>query len=309
MNRYSLLNRFQGAWLGSAIGKALTSNLQASDWQKITYAQASEGMLAGEKIAQILCNCERIEQLDWQKIALELELEKLSHCSEEVICAVLPLVLLCHDNLYLFKEQWQRLSFFAHHCIEVKEAIYFFSKAIALILREKLNFTDGFDSIILDVGEPRAFLVKRLNQALILSSQGKSLQEVVEELDQEDQSHPMQNAIALAWYCFQSSPENFSLCIRRAMNTGSQCLTVVVLTGALAGAYNGRTGIPLSWRLASQNNGCYRRLEQESQRLLATWLGMYQPNLETISTSIVAAAGVIQPRASLKIISQQEQPT
>ncbi|BAU63079.1 hypothetical protein STA3757_04340 [Stanieria sp. NIES-3757] len=308
MNRYSLLNRFQGVWLGSAIGKALTSNFQASDWQKIVNCQPSQGMLAGEKIAQILCNCERIE-LDCQETSLTLELKKLSCCSEEVICSILPLVLLYHDNLSFFKEQWQQLPMLYHNYLEVEEAIYFWSEAIALILREKLNFTESLDSTILDVGDSKASLVKQLNQVLSLVSEGKSLQEVVEELDQEDQSHPMQKAIALAWYCFHSSPENFSLCIRRAMNTGSQSLTVVVLTGALAGAYNGMTGIPLNWRLASQNNVFLQRLKQESQRLLAIWSGMYQPNLETISQSIFAAAGVIQPRSSLKIISQQSDAT
>ncbi|GAB4241431.1 MAG: hypothetical protein Kow0049_30060 [Stanieria sp.] len=309
MNRYSLLNRFQGAWLGSAIGKALTSNFQVSDWQKIVNAQPSEGMLAGEKIAQILCGCQRFEQLDWQKIFWELQLESLSCTNEEAVWIILPLVLLFHDNLFCFREQWQQLPWLYHQSLEVEEAICFWSEAIALTLREKLNFTESLDSIILDVEDQRASLVKQLNQALTLSSQGKSLQEVVEELDQEDQSNPMQKAIALAWYCFYSSPENFSLCIRRAMNTGSQSLTIVILTGALAGAYNGMTGIPLNWRLASQNNAFYQRLEQQSQRLLATWSGMYQPNLETISTSIFAAAGVIQPRSSLKIISQQHDTT
>jgi ADP-ribosylglycohydrolase len=178
--------------------------------------------------------------------------------------------------------------------------------AIALVLRGKLNFTEGLDSIILSVGEQRTSLGKRLNQAVILSSQGNSLKELVEELDRADQRNPIQTAFLLAWYFFHSSPNNFSLCLRRAINTGLVNSNVVVLTGALAGAYNGMTGIPLNWRLASQNNLIYQRIEQQSQYLLASWSGMYQPNLSAISTSTFAAAGVIQPRSCLRIISQDD---
>lgn len=314
MNRYSLLNRFQGAWLGTAIGKALSENIQKSNWHKIINHQPSEGVLAGEKIAQILSHAKKHEQLDWNEIALNLKLQQCSCRSEEILCSILPLVLFAHDNLSWFEKQLQQLPLLNQNCSETKESILFWSNAIALILREKLNFTEGLDSIILDVGEQVSWS-RQLNQAIILSSQGKSLQEVVEELHQEVQVDPIQTvvsplvrhkAIALAWYCFQSSPENFDLCIRRAMNTGIYYSTVVVLTGALAGAYNGMTGIPLNWRLASQNNLIYPRLEQQSQHLFAAWSGMYQPKTNALTTSIVAAAGVIQPRSSLKIISQYQ---
>jgi hypothetical protein len=73
----------------------------------------------------------------------------------------------------------------------------------------------------------------------------------------------------------------------------------------LAGAYNGVSGIPLSWRLAAQKHPLFQESYQMAKQMFNHWVGIYQPSQMEVAPWIAChSVGIIQARSSLKIISQ-----
>ena len=103
--------------------------------------------------------------------------------------------------------------------------------------------------------------------------------------------------IALAFYCFLSTPENFRLAVSRATRTSYQPHLTTALTGALAGAYNSIIGIPVSWRLTANRISQGTQRLSLAKRLIEVWAGVYDVSVLTQDQPLaVAAPRVIQPR-------------
>ncbi len=91
-------------------------------------------------------------------------------------------------------------------------------------------------------------------------------------------------AIALAFYCFLSTPYDLRLALLRAAQTGPCAPLVGALTGALSGAFNSLSGIPIDWQLAldaweisSEEITTQPELLNLANCLLARWSGVYEP--------------------------------
>ncbi|MGK7877829.1 MAG: ADP-ribosylglycohydrolase family protein [Xenococcaceae cyanobacterium] len=298
--RYSLLSRFQGGLLGSIIGETLVSNYPGQDeklsnWSKIGIS-ATESLIGSGKI----------DRTDWQQICHRqkvFEDFKNTANSTEVALATLPVAIFFHESPSLLREQLQHLREIWQHSAEASEDVLIWWYAIALALREKLHASQFITQILDHLEQRSTSLVQQLEQVQTFLAQGTPLEQVVPQLSR--QGKPSQTAIALAFYCFGYTPEDFRLCVTRAAQGGCQPQITAALTGALAGVYNSFCGIPVCWRLASQEHRLYRDSYQRAKRLFAVWSGVCEPGISHLPESAaVASPGVIQPRTSLKIISQ-----
>jgi len=316
--RYSLLNRFRGALLGSLIGEFLGNrgcqgsvlgdfsfippnlgdakpNQMLSDWSQI----ATYGI-------EYLINCGRLDVEDWvlysSKMQPSLGLLKKAASSSEAAVAAIPIALFFHDDEIKLRQQllacgavWQQAS-------EVCEDVLAIGYAIALALTQKLNCTTLIPQILAYLETSQTPLGQQLQQVQTLLEQGAGLDTTLNQLRRFGQrpgelsTHPS-SPIALALYCFLSTPEDFRLCVSRAARSSYQPQITTAIAGALAGVYNSHIGIPVSWRLAANRISIGSERLQLAERLLAVWSGVYDISVtEPCQWVAVAAPRVIQPR-------------
>jgi hypothetical protein len=101
--------------------------------------------------------------------------------------------------------------------------------------------------------------------------------------------------IAMASYCFLSTPQHFRLSVDRAAHIPGQPPLTIALTGILVGAANGTTRIPPSW--CTNDDHTTKQLMQLAEKLWVMWAGVYQPGMRLTSRSqAIAAPAVIQKR-------------
>ena len=321
--RYSLLSRFRGALLGSLVGEILGSGSrhslifgglsftlpetegdkavetplitpQLSDWSQI----ATSGIKS-------LINRGRLDVEDWllhaAKTPPTLALLKKSASSSEAAVATLPVALFFHDNEIKLQQQLQQVATVWQR-FEGYEGVLAVGYAIALALTEKLNSATLIPRTISYLGTSQTTLVQQLEQLQTLIEQGTGLDSTVTKLRHEAQrlGQPPLNpftSIAIAIYCFLTTPEDFRLSVSRAVRSCYQPQITAALTGAIAGAYNSNIGIPVGWRLAANRINIGNERLQLADRLLAVWSGVYEiSDVEPFPWAAIAAPRVIGPR-------------
>ena len=103
------------------------------------------------------------------------------------------------------------------------------------------------------------------------------------------------------------TPDDAKLCLWQASQSPSQLHLTLALAGALSGAYNGIMGLPLSWRLNQDGQEMITTVAEQAQVILARWSGVYEvSSYPFLSHHALATPGIIQRRATLRIISQKE---
>ena len=300
---YSLLSRFQSALLGSTIGAALSAPLKSSivaqdnqqrDWYKILHYQSSELIDKLKQACFMVSESAQLQQSAWQQ---------RSWSSGESAYIILPVVLFYHENWSLLQQKITQIAQYWQWSTEVLEDVLIWGYVVALVLRGKLDARNIIGQLLVGVGAkptPSWQLLKQLELCLFES---QSLEQVVEKLSNQTKEW----SIPLSLYCFSSTPGDFYLSIRRAARYQAKTQIAAMLTGALAGAYNGMEGIPLAWRKISYQNPLYQEIEQQGTMLFHAWSGVYQRGYEArINQEAIAAPGTIQTRSSLTVISQQE---
>jgi ADP-ribosylglycohydrolase len=316
--RYSLLSRFRGALLGSLVGEIITSgggfgramggSLLIAPKAKNT--QVSQTLSDWGEIAscgtESLIRCGRLDIEDWLhhsgKTQPSLLLLKAAATSSEAAVATLPMALFFHDDEVKLRQQllkatavWQRDS-------EPSEGVLAVAFAIALALTEKLDHATLIPRTLGYLGTSQIPLVQQLEAVQILLEQGAGLDITLTQLRREQvrRNEPPNcpyTSIALAFYCFLYTPEDFRLCVTRAALTGYQSQTTAALTGALAGVYNSIIGIPVAWRLAANQISTGVQRLQRADGLFAVWSGVYNvSDSDQYQLAAVAAPRVIQPR-------------
>jgi hypothetical protein len=126
--------------------------------------------------------------------------------------------------------------------------------------------------------------------------------------------------LAIAFYCFLSTPEDLRLAVMRAARTGVEPPLTCSLVGALSGTYNSALAIPVEWRVAVEKNSELGELEsgdlkpasltrllweqasvgdimELADHLFAVWSGVYHNSTDRKlgSTPVVAAPDLIRP--------------
>jgi hypothetical protein len=297
--QYSLLSRFQGALLGSILGEALVNHslasVKLSVWNEIAI-DIMDAIAHGT-----------LSPNDWERIYNRYRLvltSKSASSSSAIATAILPALLLFHENPNALQEQLQYLDELIGLSNETKEDVLIWGYAIALALREKLDVTDAIAQILSRYPNAQSSLIQQLKQVRVFLQQGIPLKQAVALITRTDKTqHPM----ALALCCTSDNWEDFRLCLMRAMHSGKQASLVTSLIGALAGAYNSFSAFPLYWRVAISLSSTGQQLLERTTQMAAIWSGVYCiENADFLLSEAVSSPQVIQSRSTLKIISQGE---
>jgi len=315
--RYSLLSRFRGALLGSFVGGILARGGKRQVLGKATLTLPQPG---DAKPLQILsdwsflatCGIEsfirsgKLDLEDWVLYNTEtqpsLELLKNTASSRSAAVATLPIALFFHEDEVKLRQKLIQASQFWQQDGEEYEGVLAVGYAIALALTEKLDCASLIPRLLNYLGSSQTPLSQQLEQVQILLEQGAGLEKTLKNLlccvpSRGEKSKILDISIALAFYCFLSTPEDFRLSVTRAVLSNYQPLETASITGAISGVYNSMVGIPVGWRLTANrfSNGEKRLLLAE--RLLVVWSGIYDVStMEQCPNLAIAAPRVIQPR-------------
>lgn len=226
--------------------------------------------------------------------------------------STLPLMLFFHDDalkqqqaLIQAMQPWQPNS-------STQESLLALGYAIAQACKQQLNPTTLLSEIsaYLELLLPPALSPRANHSASWLATtktllaEATDLQMAVTAVQQWQRQTDIAGAIALAFYCFLSTPEAWQIAVQRAGHTGDAPSLVTAFTGGLSGAYNSMSGIPGSWltayeqtwATAAHSTSALSDLHQQATRLLASWSGSYDVTTVAPLTVAVAAPQVIRPR-------------
>ncbi|MEH2086553.1 ADP-ribosylglycohydrolase family protein [Nostoc sp.] len=313
--RYSPISRFKGTLLGALLGGSLGAG------GKVQFESCPDlGRMAVLGI-QSLIALGRLDLDDW----IERQQEESLHSaptddiSIKIIIATLPVALFFHENPIKLRQNLLRVLKIWENDPVVRDGTLAVGYAIALALTEKLDPITLIPQTISFIGETPTSIPKKLLRVQNLLEQGAGLSTVQAEFAKEEK---LSNTIAMAFYCFLSTLEDFRLTVLQAThNDNSQVQDATLLnsqatgaiTGALSGAYNGTGGIPVNWQvLLLQRNSPVWGLTSFSQMLeltdafVAVWSGVYNLTLnpreltedgcEVAPLSVYAAPRVIRSR-------------
>lgn len=329
--RYSLLSRFRGALLGTAMGEIWGAYGESWQGEVQSVAAFGWGSLV-VKGTEGLIRRGKLDLADWQKSAGENDREasalagikQVLHKADKTsnkptsdgvkgigaIISAVPVALFFHEDETKLRQNLQQVADVWQDDSVLKDGTLAIGYALASALKEKLNRDTIIAQTIsyLDAETP---LVQQLRQVQSLLEQGAPLEMAINKLYQRYSVRTPNFPVALAFYCFLSTLEDLHLSVVRAARCPRAQVTCAI-AGALSGAYNSIAGIPPSWRLAlEQQKGetsplatlwginSEAELLRLAARLLATWSGVYDAEKFLIDPSqvfAVSAPQVIKPR-------------
>lgn len=277
--RYSISSRFRGTLLGAMLGE-ITEQVSI---------QTAKCLVPG---MHSLIELGRFEQQHWQEKVLSAAL------IPEIVPAIatLPLALFYHENEPKLKQNLLASASIWQDKPVIKESILTVGYAIAQALSEKLKSAQLIPQILNFIETPQTDLTYKLNQVQELLTQGAGLEAALAKFCPNE---PLTTSIALGFYCFLSSKEDFNLAVKRARR--SQQPLASAIAGALSGAYNSAASISSSWQaaLATDRNSTEKEVLQLSDSLFAVWSGVYDYKLhpaELVTTTVACAPRVIRLR-------------
>jgi hypothetical protein len=333
--RYSLLSRFQGAFLAAALGEELEHYSTGMRSQQISHLGITQSDSAatlyrwqpGTDRANVPASSA------WGKIALQyaqnlactgswqtpetrsLSVSPLQNgmggghqaTAAQLAIALLPLFLFFHESQTILEQQLSRAIQELQGRSGSLPIVLTMGCAIAEILKEQMDRHRFLPHLIGQLEKnpapDLADVIERLNHVQTLILQGTCLQTAVLDLRQTGRSDPDHDAIALAFYCFLSTPENLRLSLLRAVRAAARTPGVCALVGALVGACHSVSALPLPWALtvsAPDHQLIWgissADLADRAAHLLAAWSGLYDPSAWVASSPAIAAAGVLRPR-------------
>ncbi|MGI2905196.1 ADP-ribosylglycohydrolase family protein [Tolypothrix sp. VBCCA 56010] len=269
--RYSLESRFRGTIIGAFLGDlASGSKEQPKNWHEIA--------LLG---VESLITTSQLNLDDWicrQQVQFP-HLDTSDGVSLKAIIATLPVALFYFDNTVKLRQNLSQAIAIWDRDLVVRDATLAVGYAIARSLTEKLDIKTLIPQTIDFIGETPTVLPQALLKVNNLLLQGAGLERVQGALSREEK---LSKAVAMAFYCFLSTLEDFRLSILRATDNSDALSATGAITGALSGAYNSLTGIPVSWQMKlSSANSATSRLSNRKQMieladgLVAVWSGAY----------------------------------
>jgi hypothetical protein len=239
-----------------------------------------------------------------------------------IAIALIPIVLCFYDDLD--KLRYQIEQNIATICLpawkpnpEFVNTISVFAYALTLALQQRLEPATLIPRLIrdLELESDSSLLTKELRQIQDLVAQDAPLgvlKRVCKYGVQSDQSDPGDNqdsevgmsAIAVAFYGFLGTPEDFRLALLRTVRLNYQAEVTCVLVGTLSGVYNSMVSIPLSWRTQLTQTSSFLSqhwgIESEAallrlaDQLLAAWAGIYYPTIQLEQDLAVATPHIIR---------------
>ncbi len=279
--QHALLNRFQATLLGAVLGEAIGLQHQKNPALKLgSLSKKSVPKLQWAPLTrfctQQLIHHNRFEGIDLFK-------QPIPQTTGEAMIALLPVALFFHeDRLKL----WQNLAYAAgwENSEIVQPELFAVGCTIAAALQEKLDPLTLIPTVITHlkplIGMEETTTTQQLQRVQRLLDEQAGLETALTTL----MSQEVNPDIGLALYCFLSTPHDLRLALLRSAQTGARSSVICAITGALSGAFNSMSGIPIEWQLAigswetpSQEITTQSELLDLANRLLARWAGVYNP--------------------------------
>ncbi|MDZ8051618.1 MAG: ADP-ribosylglycohydrolase family protein [Aulosira sp. ZfuVER01] len=282
--RYSLVSRFRGALLGALVGGSLAS----SHHKELPNCCDIDTMavLGTESLIEL----GRLDLDDWQSRQQQASsnLAVTNSISLKVILATLPVALFFHENTLKLRQNLLRVLKIWEDDPVIRDGTLAVGYAIAQSLTEKLHPRTLIPEAIAFIGETPTSLPQQLLKVNALLDRGAGLERAQVDLSRGEK---LSSAIAMAFYCFLITLEDYRLAVLRATQPGDvwqqdhwrlHLHNISAITGALSGAYNSTAGIPVGWQiLYSQANSPASGLSNFSgvveltDALVAVWSGLY----------------------------------
>lgn len=311
---YSPISRFRGTFLGAFLGVSLASG----GMQSQSYLDLGRMAILG---TESLIALGKLDLDDWiaRQQQESLHLIATDDISIKIIIATLPVALFFHENPIKLRQNLLLVLKIWEDDPVVRDGTLAIAYAISLALTEKLNPLTLIPQTISFLGETPTSIPKKLLAVHNLLEQGAGLSRAQAEFAKEEK---LSNTIAMAFYCFLSTLEDFRLAVLQANRNSNPKVKEVTslssqatsaITGALSGAYNGIGGIPVNWQVSLlQRNSPVWGLTSFSEMLqlidafVAVWSGVYdialnpreltEEECEVALLSVYAAPRVIRSR-------------
>ena len=296
--RYLLQERFIGACLGSVMAQRLsyqaTTSLNQPQTKQIFWLEIQQKVLTQIPL-------DSSQSLSWENLSIDSG-EKIT--ISELAQVFFPVVLYYHDNLRQLALFWQQTAQYWQIPASDLDGILWWSTAISLVLREKLNPEELPQQLTVTDPNFKQSLGQDLVSLESIFNHGLSITEVAAELSSIANLSDLPFLLSL--YCFHQTPENFALTIQQAMIVKQINPHIVALTGFLSGAYNSRIGLPVHYYKFCQKGDDYKKSWQLGRKVFALWSGVYDLGNDVNIAAIIATPRTLQNRSHLKIISQKE---
>ncbi|MEM8828441.1 MAG: hypothetical protein AAGE96_03680 [Cyanobacteria bacterium P01_G01_bin.19] len=329
----SLCDRFQGIWLGSLTAASLYANLDDLEWLKIRHRIAQsilgEGQL-NDVISTISeCDLAHSEARDKSSASTVKVNTVEDYC--QMISWFLPLLLAQSDRQdteQVYTEILSRVGFDSVKTEEIGQDMRTWHYLIDLTLNnrfelEKLPLEGIIETILTGKELITPGLIPKLQIVSQSWKQGLGIEQIVNRLTQREKTESdrqtsnikalredFATVVALSFYCFASTMQNFEISVRRASQIRRNLsASTVLLTGSLSGSYNGAVGIPKSWSDTLIGSQPYQQAQILVLKIFQFWSGVHNLDdsnlLDRLEANAIALPGTFQYRQNLKIISQK----
>lgn len=321
--RYSLSSRFRGTLIGAAVGELLGYGSwvsQHSSTPAIPAVKLPDNEIKFVNLALLgtksLIRQGRFDVSDWRNtFGKNCDLQPLQLASEhavnqistKAVISTLPIALFYHEDEIKLRQNLQSaLIAVGQDDPESRDAALAIGYAIAQSLQEKLQIKLIPQTIAFLEGSQTG-VAQKLQKVNNLLQQNAGLERVVTQVSQDSQ---LSTSIALAFYCYLSTLEDFNLGVRRAVQTSNQSQITSAITGAFSGAYNSAAGIGSAlklglWRYTQSvhpTNSIQQAGEVKTETqmlelcdlLVAVWSGVYEQAID--QTELTTTAAIAAPR-------------
>jgi hypothetical protein len=303
---HNTYDRFCGSWWGSIIGQTIVNPINRFD-DLLT----QPWLLQRRQIAQMILTQKSDPHNLLSSLALQSAGNDLKYYSN--LLSSLPLIIFQTDEVNFSEKlakQPNLKTVNSQSQIFLSQDILIWGYLLTTVLNHPTKIAEKkllIQNILQLNLMPKSPLIEMLNIVVQGIKNGSSLHQLMEQLLAKDRLQ--RTAIALAWYCFATTPHDFKLSVQRAARVDSKLAWLTTsLTSTLSGAYNGMAMISGTWRVEIAHNQNWDLENRLLLKLFRFWSGIYLPEQNNESYNLeldaIASPQFIQPRQSLKIISQ-----
>jgi hypothetical protein len=275
--RYTLKSRFRGTIVGALLSLQLA---QDSDSEFIKQAYIQSSFTSKNLIKYGKFDVEHFSTV--KPIATALHQLVLF----DTFFSALPVILFFHEDLLKLRCNLLEVARAHSHNLIVRDSLLAIGYTIAQSLNEKLSPSSVLHEIISFIGETPTNVPQQLKTLNCLLHQQVSLHQAFTELYKVN---TLFNIVATAFYTFLKSLEDFCLSLSLTLNTdisnfiNHDYYISSAITGALSGAYNSTSGIPIHWQIKYLSCFSTKTAENDflqmlrlTDELLAIWSGVYE---------------------------------
>ncbi|MBD2500441.1 ADP-ribosylglycohydrolase family protein [Anabaena azotica] len=280
--RYSLVSRFRGTLLGGVLGENLAQS--GGNKQGESDPNFSKSIIPGVESLITLGKLDVDEWLGRYQQEFLTSPVDLGH-KINIIFATIPIAIFFHENPVKLRQNLLRVLKIGDDDPVMRDCTMAIGYAIAQSLTEKLRRQTLIPQIISFIGETETLLPQKLLIIDKLLEQHAGLEKLSAQLSKEEK---LSYVVAVAFYCFLSTLEDFRLSVLRGLSLESvHSQTIAAITGALSGSYNSTVGIPANWQISllSTDSAVHarsnaRQMLELADALGAVWSGVYNLPLD-----------------------------